>query len=83
MRGVFWIIENRPAGCNKTYNYYPRGRIDYNGKGKPVLYMNQNVSIDYVPDILNAFELEEEAVIRIDRSRHYRCYLDEGYKIDK
>ena len=66
----------RPKGCNRPYNYYPRGRVDYNGKGKPVLYMNRNVSLEYVPDIIKAFELEDEPIIRIDRSRHYRCYLD-------
>lgn len=48
----------RPKGCNKPYNYYPRSRVDYNSKGKPVLYMNQNITLKYVPDILKVFELE-------------------------
>ena len=66
----------RPKGCRKPYNYYPRGRVDYTGKGKPVLYMNQNIALELVPKIIKAFGLEEDAVVRIDRSRHYRCFLD-------
>ena len=34
----------RPRGCNKPFNYYPRGRVEMNNKGKPVVYMNMSIS---------------------------------------
>lgn len=69
----------RPEGCGKPYNYFPRGRVDYTNQGKSVIYMNQNIALEFVLQIIKAFGLEEDAVVRIDRSRHYRCYLDFEY----
>lgn len=66
----------RPRGCNKPFDYYPRGRVDYNGKGRPVIYMSPHVDNSYVLEIVKAFELMEEAIIRFDYSKHYQCYLD-------
>ena len=33
----------KPKGCNKPYNYYPRGRVELSNKGKPIIYMNPNI----------------------------------------
>ena len=66
----------RPAGSNRAFDYYPRGRVDYNGKGKPVVYMNPNIKESYVEQIMTAFKLTEYPVIHFDGSEHYKCYLD-------
>ena len=68
----------RPPKCNKSFDYYPRGRVDFTTKGKPVIYMNANIDVSYIPQIMNEFALEEYPVIRIDGSNHYKCYLDRG-----
>ena len=36
--------EIKPKGCNKPYNYYPRGRVDISNKGKAIIYLNPNIS---------------------------------------
>ncbi len=66
----------RPKGCNKPYNYYPRGRaVVRNGK-RSVIYMSPQVDLTLLPEIIKAFGLEEDPDFRIDNSRHYRCRLD-------
>ena len=72
----------RPKGCNKPYNYYPRGRVDISNKGKPIIYMNPNIDDRFVPLIKSAFGLCSEPIIRYDNSRHYKCYLDDDWKGD-
>lgn len=66
----------KPPKCNKPFDYYPRGRVDFTAKGKPIIYMNANIDVRYVPQIMNEFGLEECPIIRIDGSDHYKCYLD-------
>lgn len=77
-------LEIKPKGCNKPYNYYPRGRVDFTNKGKPVIYMNPNIiTDDIISDIKVEFGLCEEPKIIADCSEHYKCYLDDGWKPDK
>ena len=66
----------RPKGCNKPYDYYPRGRVDYTGKGKPIIYMSPHIAEAYISEIIEAFGLPENPVVRYDYSMHYHCYLD-------
>lgn len=66
----------KPPKCNKTFDYYPRGRVDFTAKGKPVIYMNANIDASHVPQIMDKFGLSEYPTIRIDGSDHYKCYLD-------
>lgn len=73
----------KPKGCNKPYNYYPRGRVDFTNKGKPVIYMNPNIDEIFISGIISEFGLSENPVIRIDNSEHYKCYLDAAWKADK
>lgn len=40
---------------NKPFDYYPRGRVDYNAKGKAIIYMNPNISAEYIDKIKTAF----------------------------
>lgn len=67
----------------KPYNYYPRGRVDFSNQGKPIIYMNPNIDVKFIPQIRQEFGLRETPVIRYDYSDHYKCYLDDGFKPDK
>ena len=72
----------RPQGCDKPYNYYPRGRVEINGKGKPIVYMNSNIDESLVLEIMLRFGLKEVPKIRYDNSHHYKCHYDDGWKSD-
>ena len=73
----------RPSGINKPYNYYPRGRVDIDNKGRSVIYMNPNVPDNLLPDIKTEFGIRNDPIIRYDYSDHYKCYLDDGWKPDR
>ena len=62
--------------CNKSFDFYPRGRVDYNAKGKAIIYMNPHIEDTYISEIKAEFEIESDPVIRYDHSEHYKCYLD-------
>ena len=66
----------RPKGCNKPFNYYPRGRVEIASKGKAVVYMSPHIPCSLLPEIQTVFGLREPPVIRYDFSRHYRCCFD-------
>ena len=66
----------RPENCNKPFDWYPRGRVEFSGKGKPVVYMNPNIDETYLAAITEAFGLSETPVVHYDGSTHYRCHLD-------
>lgn len=66
----------KPRKCRKPFDYYPRGRVEYDGHGRPVIYMNPNIGEEYIEQIKKAFDLTEDPVIKYDGSDHYRCYLD-------
>lgn len=68
----------KPQRCNKTWNYYPRGRVDFTNKGRPVIYMNPNVDVKFINEINVDFGLREDPKVVIDNSDHYKCYLDVG-----
>lgn len=72
----------KPKGCNKLYNYYPRGRVEINNKGKVIIYMNPNVSESLLSEIKIEFGIITDPRIIYDNSNHYKCYLDEGWKPD-
>ena len=66
----------RPKSCNTAYNYYPRGRVEIDPKGRPVIYMSPHIGSDHIPKIMEAFSLQGEPRVIIDGSRHYRSHLD-------
>ena len=72
----------KPKGCNKPYNYYPRGRVEINNKGKVIIYMNPNVSESLLSEIKIEFGIITEPRVIYDNSNHYKCYLDDGWKPD-
>ncbi len=67
----------KPKGCNKPFDYYPRGRVVFSNKGETIIYMNPNIDEKHVTEIMEAFNLQKEPIIRYDYSKHYICYLDE------
>ena len=66
----------KPHKCNKAFDYYPRGRVDFNGVGHPIVYMSPHIDDSYIPKIKQEFGLREEPTIKYDFSQHYHCYLD-------
>lgn len=70
----------RPKGCKKTYNYYPRGRVEIKRNGKSVIFLNPRIDDTYIDNIKTAFCLTDEPKVIYDYSNHYKCYLDEGWK---
>ena len=67
----------KPAKCYKPYDYYPRGRVEIDGKGRAVIYMHPAIGEAWVGIICQRCEVEDRPLIRYDYSRHYRCWLDE------
>ena len=61
----------KPKGCNKSFDYYPRGRVDFNSKGKPIIYMNHNIYEKYISDLMIQFGLRERPIVHYDYSDHY------------
>ena len=70
----------RPRKCQKSFDYYPRGRVEISNKGKPVIYMNPNIDVEYVPKIVDAFGLKETPRVHYDESEHYKCHIDRKRK---
>lgn len=75
--------EIKSRGCNKSFNYYPRGRVDFDGKNRPVIYMNPNIDNSFISDIKSEFGLRQTPIVRYDYSDHYKCYLDEVFRTDR
>ena len=65
------------------YNYFPRGRVEIDNKGRSVIYMNPNVPESVLPDIRVEFGIRDEEIVKYDNSNHYRCYLDDGWSPDR
>lgn len=66
----------KPKNCNRPYNHYPRGRVVKGAKNKAVIYMNPNITSEFIPSIKETFEIKEEPIIKLDFSKHYKCCLD-------
>ena len=47
-----------------------------------VVYMNPNIGEDYIKDIMEIYRLSEYPSIKYDYSKHYKCYLDVGWKAE-
>ena len=77
--------ELKPRGSKLTFNYYPRGRVDWDNKGRPVIYMNPNIDDSWLPSIKQEFGIRpsDNCKIQYDYSEHYKCHLDDGWKADR
>lgn len=56
--------------------------MEINKSGKEIIYMNSNIGIGYVDQIIAAFGLKSYPKIVYDNSIHYKCHLDDGWKAD-
>ena len=74
-----WELVRGSRG--KSYNYYPRGRVDADNRGQPVIYMSPHVTPALLPEIQAAFAITSPLLLRYDNSRHYRCHLDDGWGV--
>ena len=77
------LWNDMKLGGKLPYNYYPRGRVDFDNKNRPIIYMNPNIGTEYISDIQKEFGLRTKPQIFYDNSDHYKCYLDDGWKPDK
>lgn len=68
--------ENNLNIFHKPYNYYPRGRVVINSRGKVIIYMNHYISVFMIKEIKKKFNLVTEPKVIYDGSAHYRCHLD-------
>lgn len=77
----FW---NELKPCNKSYNYYPRGRVDWDRLGRATIYLNPNIDESVINQVKIDFGIRpsDECKIQYDYSDHYKSHLDEGWKAD-
>lgn len=64
------------------YNYFPRGRVEIDNKGRSVVYMNPNVPDSALSSIKQEFGVRGDIIVKYDNSQHYKCHLDDGWKPD-
>ena len=74
-----------PAKGNKTYNYSPRRRVDWDSQGRATIYMNPNIDDSWISEIKKEFGILPSDDVRVsyDYSDHYKCHLDDGWKAEK
>lgn len=67
---------------SKPYNYYPRGRVDVNNRGRVSIHLNPCINLDeIIAGIKAAFDIQEKDYrVCLDYSEHYKCHFDEGWK---
>ena len=80
----FWN-EIKPNGSKKSYNYYPRGRVDWDGQGRATIFVNPNIDESVLNEVKLDFGIRpsDECKIQYDYSDHYKCHLDEGWKEER
>ncbi len=66
----------KPPGCNKPFDYYPRGRVEISPKGKAIIYMNKNIDDRFLDEIIKAFCIADTPKVHYDGSEHYKCFWD-------
>lgn len=77
----YWGMLPRSMTHGKTFDYYPRGRVEI-ANGKATIYLNPNIAYDDVGQfIIDQFNLTKSNGINkvrmfADGSEHYKCYLD-------
>ncbi len=65
-----------PKGCNKAFDFYPRGRVEISSKGKAIVYMSPYIAGNYISQICKEFKINDDPVVRYDHSEHYQCNTD-------
>lgn len=69
----------KPMNSRKPFDYYPRGRVDWDKQGRPTIYLNPNIDEDYIRQIKLDFGIRpsDDCRIQYDYSNHYKCHLDD------
>ena len=71
-----WNTLPKSITQGKTYNYFPRGRVEIR-RGRATVYLSPYLCTDEIYDkIRKAFSLDNTAVFKADGSSHYSCYID-------
>jgi len=75
----------RPKGSKYPYNYYPRGRVDWDKLNRPTIYLNPNIPEQAISQVKKEFGIRpsDECKIQYDYSNHYKCHLDDGWNAEK
>ena len=83
-KGIFWNRLPSQLTHSQSYNNYPRGRVEIsNGVAK--IFLNGNINYQEVIDfIVDEFNLTthngvKKVTVIEDNSKHYLCYLDNGW----
>ena len=80
----FWN-EIKPNGSKESYNYYPRGRVDWDSQGRATIFVNPNIDESVLNEVKLDFGIRpsDECRIQYDYSDHYKCHLDGGWKEER
>lgn len=80
----FWN-DLKPKGSKTTYNYYPRGRVDWDRLNRATIYLNPNIPEDIINKVKVDFGIRssDDCKIQYDFSDHYKSHLDDGWKANK
>ena len=79
---VWKTLDKRITG-NKTFNYYPRGRIEIKN-GKAIIYANVSIATEELKSwAISILHLTldngiKEVVLKADGSNHYKSYMESG-----
>lgn len=68
---------------NHLYNYFRKGRVEIDNKGRSVIYLNSNILDSVINEIKRGFGIRNEPIVKYDNSSHYKCYIHEGWKSDR
>ena len=61
----------RPDRNFRKNDYYPRGRVEYDSNGKPMIVLGKSVKESFIPLIQEAFEISDKPHIIRDHLKHY------------
>ena len=75
----------RPKGSKVPYNYYPRGRVDWDKLGRATIFANPNIDDNTIAKVKTAFGIRpsDDCKIQYDYSNHYRSHLDDGWVAER
>ena len=76
----YWEILDRKLTNNKSYNYYPRGRVEIKNS-KVMVFLNPIINTEEIQDfIIDEYKLNTEEIkkidFKVDGSNHYKSHLD-------
>ena len=75
----------KPKGSKVPFNYYPRGRVDWDRLGRATIFVNQHVPESIIDDVKVEFGIRpsDACKVQFDFSDHYKCHLDDGWVAEK